>query len=129
MHTANDSLQSFLPEILLLLILGVMLGCNIDLFAIDPYSELFHITAAKESLQAGHFWLPVLNGHEYLIRAPLWTWIVESSFKVLGVSLWAARVRDNMGICPLGAAFHGGHSHLGYLSGFSMALYRLACRV
>lgn len=89
---ASDGLRSLLPELLLLLLMGALLSFNIDLFAIDPYSELFHITAAKESLQAGHFWLPVLNGHEYLIRAPLWTWIVESVFKVLGVSLWAARL-------------------------------------
>ncbi len=85
-------MRAFLPEFLLLVIAAVLLFLNVGTFEIDPYSEFFHIQSARESLFSGHFFLPVLNGHDYLIRAPFWTWIVIAFFKVLGVSLWAARM-------------------------------------
>lgn len=85
-------IKSFLPELLLLLVVGVLLALNVGAFEIDTYTELFHIEAAKETLSAGRFAIPVINGHDYLIRAPFWTWVVMVFFKVLGVSLWAARI-------------------------------------
>ena len=84
--------RAFLPEFLLLLVAAILLLLNVGTFEIDPYSEFFHIESARESLFSGHFFLPVLNGQDYLIRAPFWTWIIIAFFKVLGVSLWAARV-------------------------------------
>lgn len=84
--------ESFLPELLVLVAMAVLLGCNADLFSIDPYSELFHIASAKESMQVGHYWIPVLNGHDYLIRPPLWTWLLTVVFQLFGASLWVARI-------------------------------------
>ena len=92
MSKFSGVLESFLPELLVLLGMAVLLGCNADIFSIDPYSELFHIAAAKETAQAGHFWIPVLNGYEYIIRPPLWTWLLTLIFDVFGPSLWVARV-------------------------------------
>ncbi|MCE3234252.1 MAG: glycosyl transferase [Vampirovibrio sp.] len=85
-------IKSFVPELVVILSIGVLLGLNAGVFEIDPYSEFFHIESAKESLMAGRFWMPILSGHDYLVRAPLWTWIVEICFKLMGVSLWAARL-------------------------------------
>jgi 4-amino-4-deoxy-L-arabinose transferase-like glycosyltransferase len=84
--------ESFLPELLVLVAMAVLLGCNADLFSIDPYSELFHIASAKESMQVGHFWIPALNGQDYLIRPPLWTWLLTVVFQIFGASLSVARV-------------------------------------
>lgn len=72
--------------------MAVLLFMNVGALDIDPYSEFFHLESAKESLAAGRFWTPVLNGHDYLVRAPLWTWIVFCCFKLLGVTLYAARL-------------------------------------
>lgn len=85
------SVRAFLPELVLIIAIGALLFFNVALLDIDPYSEFFHLEAAKESLAAGRFWTPLLNGHDYLARPPLWTWIVTGFFKLMGVSLYAAR--------------------------------------
>ena len=56
-------IKSFLPELLLLLVVGVLLALNVGAFEIDTYTELFHIEAAKESLAAGRFAIPLISGH------------------------------------------------------------------
>lgn len=86
------SAKAFLPEVILLIVVSVLLFTNVSVLDIDPYSEFFHLESAKESLAAGRFWTPLLNGQDYLVRAPLWTWLVIISFKLLGVSLFAARL-------------------------------------
>lgn len=85
------SAKAFLPELILMIAMGVLLFMNAGLVDIDPYSEFFHIEAAKESVAAGRFWTPLLNGHDYLVRPPLWTWVVICFFKLMGVTLYAAR--------------------------------------
>jgi 4-amino-4-deoxy-L-arabinose transferase-like glycosyltransferase len=92
MDKVTGAVRAFLPEFLLLLAFGAVLLLNVGVFDIDPYSELFHLESAKESLLAGRFWIPTLHGADYLIRAPFWTWVLIIMFKVLGVSLWAARL-------------------------------------
>lgn len=84
--------QVFMPEIVAFLLLAAGLLVNAASFSIDPYAELFHLEAAKENVFTGRFWVPVLQGGDYLVRAPLWTWIVTLSFKLFGVGLWAARI-------------------------------------
>lgn len=86
------SLRSFLPELLLAFAMAALFLMNATTFDIDPYSELFHIESAKEMVAAARFWTPLFNEHDYLIRAPFWTWIVFVFYKLLGVSLWAARL-------------------------------------
>lgn len=84
--------RGLLPELLLLVLFALIFLLNATSFEIDPYSELFHIVSAKESLAGGRFWTPMLNGHDYLLRAPFWTWVVIVMFKMLGATLWAARL-------------------------------------
>jgi len=86
------TLKSFLPELVLVLLMAVLLLLNIGAFEIEPYSEFFHIQSARESLFMGHFWVPVINGHDYLLRGPLWTWIVMGFFKLMGTTILAARI-------------------------------------
>src|SRR5690242_8834776 len=86
------SVRAFLPEFLLLIVFGILMMWNVGAFDIDTYSELFHIQAARESLVAGRFWIPTIHGADYLIRPPFWTWVDIITFKILGVSLWAARL-------------------------------------
>lgn len=87
-----SAIRSFVPELILLIAMGVLYSLNLGVFDIEPTSELFHIEAAKETVGAGHFWIPFLQGHEYLARSPVWIWLVNLCFDTLGVSLWAARV-------------------------------------
>jgi 4-amino-4-deoxy-L-arabinose transferase-like glycosyltransferase len=85
-------LRSFIPELVLLLVVALLLILNVGTFEIDPFSEFFHIQSARESLFSGHFGVPIINGHHYLIRAPFWTWLVMGFFKLMGVSILAARI-------------------------------------
>lgn len=92
MRVVSSGWKSFLPEFCLLLFAALALFLNADVFEIDPYTEFFHIEAAKESLAANQFWIPVLHGRSDLVHPPLWTWITMLSFRIFGVSLWAARL-------------------------------------
>lgn len=84
--------RAFLAELLLLLGMAVLFLLNAATFDIDAYSEIFHLLAAKDSLAAGRFGIPVLDGHDYIIRAPLWTWVLMGHFQALGVDLGVARL-------------------------------------
>lgn len=84
--------QALLPEIALLALLAILYAWNAHAFEIDPYSEIFHLTAAKQTAQSSHFWIPQINGQDYLIRAPFWTWIITLLFKMFGSSLWLGRL-------------------------------------
>jgi 4-amino-4-deoxy-L-arabinose transferase-like glycosyltransferase len=95
-----NSWQALLPEIVLLALLAILFLWNANSFEIDPYSEIFHLAAAKQTAYAGHFWIPSINGHDYLIRAPFWTWIITLLFKIFGSSLWLARIPAIL--CALG---------------------------
>lgn len=94
----ND--RGYLPEIILLIVIGVLMLMNVHAYEIDPFSELFHIEAAKEALGAGRFAIPLIHGHDYLIRAPFWTWVVIAFFKIFKVGLFAARLPAVL--CALG---------------------------
>lgn len=85
------SAKAFLPELILIIAMGVLLFMNAGILDIDTFSEFFHIESAKESVTAGRLWTPLLHGHDYLVRPPLWTWIVTCCFKLMGVTLYAAR--------------------------------------
>lgn len=92
MEKNPNSWQALLPEIVLLALLGLLFIWNAAAFEIDPYTEIFHLAAAKQTAHAGHFWIPSINGHDYLIRAPFWTWLITLLFKLFGSSLWTARI-------------------------------------
>jgi 4-amino-4-deoxy-L-arabinose transferase-like glycosyltransferase len=92
MIDSKGGLRGYLPELLLLLVLGVLLSYNVSLFDLEPTGEFFHLAAAKEGVLQHHFWLPSLNGHAYVLRAPLWTWLMTLSFQFGGLTLSAARV-------------------------------------
>jgi 4-amino-4-deoxy-L-arabinose transferase-like glycosyltransferase len=87
-----SSWQALLPELVLMALLAVLFTWNAAAFEIDPYSEIFHLVAAKQTAHAGHFWIPSINGHDYLIRPPFWTWLITLLFKIFGASLWVARI-------------------------------------
>ncbi len=84
--------KAFLPELTLFVIMAVLLFINLGVFDIDPYSEFFHLESAKETLSLGRFWVPSLSGHDYLVRAPLWTWLMMIGFKLGGIGLSVARL-------------------------------------
>lgn len=84
--------RAFLPELSLFAIMALLLFINLGVFDIDPFSEFFHLESAKETLSLQRFWIPSLNGHDYLVRAPLWTWLTMISFKLGGIGLSVARL-------------------------------------
>jgi|GEM_PF-2681787 len=92
MMRSEGGLGSYLPEICLLIVLGVLLSWNVHLMDLEPTAEFFHLAAAKENVLQHHFWLPHIQGHPYLLRGPLWTWICTLLFQIGGVSLSIARI-------------------------------------
>ena len=81
-----------LPELLLLAGLALAFCWNVHLFEVDPGAEWFHIESARETALANRFWIPTLQGHDYLARAPLWTWLLTILFKLFGSGLVVARI-------------------------------------
>jgi 4-amino-4-deoxy-L-arabinose transferase-like glycosyltransferase len=84
--------RTFLPEFTLFSIMALLLFINLGVFDLDPFSEFFHLESAKETLSLGRFWVPVLNGHDYVVRPPLWTWLTIIGFKLGGIGLSVARL-------------------------------------
>jgi 4-amino-4-deoxy-L-arabinose transferase-like glycosyltransferase len=55
----------------------------------DP---LTYACIAKDMVEHNNWFSPVLNGQPYLNKPPLYFWMVASSFKVFGFSVYAAKI-------------------------------------
>lgn len=55
-------------------------------------NEGLYAEIAREMVQSSDYVLPHLNGVPYIEKPPLLYWLVVLSFKVFGVSAWAARL-------------------------------------
>ena len=72
----------------------VCLGLYLPLFWQMPLwrSEAMYALIPQEMLAAGSWWAPTLNGAPYLDKPHLLYWLQLLSYKLLGVSVWSARV-------------------------------------
>ncbi len=86
-------LTAFAPEILLLALVTMAYLVNIGQFSIfDSSQEVYFIQAAKEMAHAGQWGLPLFNHQEVLDQPPFFIWNILFVFKLLGVSLLAAKI-------------------------------------
>lgn len=56
--------------------------------------EANYIEVAAHMLESGNYLVPVFHGKLVLDRAPLFYWMIALSFRVFGISLWAARLPE-----------------------------------
>ena len=72
----------------------VCLGLYLPLFWQMPLwrSEAMYALIPQEMLAAGSWLTPTLNGAPYLDKPHLLYWLQLLSYKLLGVSVWSARV-------------------------------------
>ena len=64
-------------------------------------ADSVHAEAAKEMVERGDWVTLHANGIRYLEKAPLMYWTIASSFKVLGVSEWSARLPLALGVLAM----------------------------
>jgi 4-amino-4-deoxy-L-arabinose transferase-like glycosyltransferase len=89
-HPQRESCR--LSSLLLLLLLPALLmypSMSFDLFEPDEsrYAEI-----GREMLQRGEWVVPYLQSEPYLDKPPLLYWLIETSYALFGVRIWAARL-------------------------------------
>jgi 4-amino-4-deoxy-L-arabinose transferase-like glycosyltransferase len=65
--------------------------------------ETAYIDAAVRMTETGHYLVPVVHDELLLDKPPLYYWLVALSFRILGVSLFAARLPSLLGVGLLAA--------------------------
>ena len=79
-------------SLLLLLVLpGALLYPCLSFHLFEP-DESRYAEIPREMLQRGEWVVPYLQGEPYLDKPPLLYWLIEASYAVFGVEVWAARL-------------------------------------
>ncbi len=77
--------------ILLLLLPGVLLYPCLTFHLFEP-DESRYAEIGREMLQRGEWVVPYLQSEPYLDKPPLLYWLIEASYLLFGVKVWAARL-------------------------------------
>ncbi len=105
---AGRSLRFYLYLAVLLVASAVYLGCIVSPPALMDDVDAVQAQIAHNMLTSGDWVTARLDGVPYLEKAPLIYWMMALSYKVFGVSDWAARIPlalSTIGLCWLTAAF------------------------
>jgi 4-amino-4-deoxy-L-arabinose transferase-like glycosyltransferase len=107
---------------LLLLLPAVLLYPCLSFHLFEP-DESRYAEIPREMLQRGEWVVPYLQGEPYLDKPPLLYWLIETSYEVFGVQVWAARLVPALAVhgCVLLVYFFGRRS-LGERAAFWGAL-------
>ncbi|MGF1579885.1 MAG: ArnT family glycosyltransferase [Gemmataceae bacterium] len=90
--TKSARVLSFLAHLILLLVVSSLLFfTRISAPLLEP-EEARYAEIPREMLDAGHFVVPLLQGHEYYHKPPVLYWLVMTSYHFLGVDDWTARI-------------------------------------
>jgi 4-amino-4-deoxy-L-arabinose transferase-like glycosyltransferase len=105
-YAAEPSRRSAL--LLLLLLPGVLLYPCLSFHLFEP-DESRYAEIPREMLQRGEWVVPYLQGEPYLDKPPLLYWLIESSYALFGVQVWAARLVPALAVhaCVLLVYFFG----------------------
>jgi 4-amino-4-deoxy-L-arabinose transferase-like glycosyltransferase len=87
-HQASCRLSSLL---LLLLLPGLLLYPCLSFHLFEP-DESRYAEIGREMLQRGEWVVPYLQSEPYLDKPPLLYWLIEVSYALFGVHVWAARL-------------------------------------
>ncbi len=120
------------PRILLLLVVlfaaAVYLGCVLSPPSLMDDVDAIQALIAKNMLTSGDFVTARLDGVLYLEKAPLIYWLMAASYKVFGITDWAARLPvafSSIGLALLSALF--GMWAFGKRAGFYAGLCIATC--
>ncbi|HEY7308345.1 MAG TPA: glycosyltransferase family 39 protein, partial [Gemmataceae bacterium] len=96
---------------LLLLLPGVLLYPCLSFHLFEP-DESRYAEVPREMLQRGEWVVPHLEGEPYLDKPPLLYWLIECSYALFGVKVWAARLVPALAVhgCVLLVYFFGRRS-------------------
>src|SRR5437588_1188385 len=100
------------PALLLLLHLpGLLLYPCMSFYLFEP-DESRYAEIPREMLQRGEWVVPYLQGEPYLDKPPLLYWLIEASYMLFGVRVWAARLVPALAVhgCVLLTYFFGRRS-------------------
>ena len=114
--------------IVLLVAAVIYLGCMISPPWLVDDADAAHAQLARNMITSGDWVTGHLDGVIFLDRAPLIYWLIAFSYKILGVSDWAARtplVLSTIALCVLIAAF--GVWAFGKRAGFYAGLCLSTC--
>ena len=114
--------------IVLLVAAVIYLGCTISPPWFVDDADAAHAQLARNMITSGDWVTGHLDGVIFLDRAPLIYWLIAFSYKILGVSDWAARtplVLSTIALCVLIAAF--GVWAFGKRAGFYAGLCLSTC--
>jgi hypothetical protein len=77
--------------LLLVLLPGLLLYPCLSFHLFEP-DESRYAEIPREMLQRGEWVVPYLQGEPYLDKPPLLYWLIEASYVLFGVKVWAARL-------------------------------------
>jgi hypothetical protein len=99
-------------SVLILLILPAALLYPCLSFHLFEPDESRYAQIPREMLQRGEWVVPYLQSEPYLDKPPLLYWLIEASYAVFGVKVWAARLVPALAVhgCILLAYFFGRRS-------------------
>jgi 4-amino-4-deoxy-L-arabinose transferase-like glycosyltransferase len=76
-----------------LVLLPLLIGLpGIETLGFHHGDETNYMQIAAHMLESGNYLVPVFHGRLILDRAPLLYWLIAASFRLFGMSLWAARL-------------------------------------
>jgi len=117
----RDKSRSYLA--LIFLFWSLIYASSIFSPALLDDADSVHAEAAREMTVRGDWVTLHVNGFRYLEKAPLMYWTIAASFKLFGVSEWAARLPLTLGVLALlFAVFALGRRIHGAEAGFYAAL-------
>ncbi len=126
--TRDGFFSRYLYLILLVIAGAVYLGCIISPPSLMDDVDAVQANISRTMLQTGDWVTARLDGVKYLEKAPLIYWTIAASYKVFGISDWAARIPvalAAMALCWLTAAF--GVWAFGKRAGFYAGLVIATC--
>ena len=91
MTTSNAVTRWFASHPWWLLLVWLIPVC---LLPVVPIDETRYLTIAWEMRLSGDMLGLTLNGQPYMDKSPLLFWLIDASWRVFGVSTWAARLVD-----------------------------------
>lgn len=81
-----------LPAVLILLLLPAVLLYPCLSFHLFEPDESRYAEIPREMFERGELVVPYLQGEPYLDKPPLLYWLIEASYALFGVQVWAARL-------------------------------------
>jgi dolichol-phosphate mannosyltransferase len=119
---AQRAYGSGLVLALLVFVAGLLFFVRLRAPLLEP-QEARYAEIPRQMLESGQWLVPMLHGEPYLDKPPLFYWSVMASYRVFGVSDWAARLVPGLaGLLTVLATYWWGRRVAGPKAGLAGAL-------